>query len=80
MIDAEEISEVVKKFAHNLCNNVSGESVKLTKKMFAAVQDKQFNDALAYAAEMNAQARQTEDCKKGIASFLEKEKINWKSK
>jgi len=72
-----KIEKEVKRFAHTLCNNVSGESVKLTKKMFATVQDKQFNDALTYAAEMNAQARQTEDCKKGIACFLEKQKINW---
>jgi methylglutaconyl-CoA hydratase len=33
--------------------------------------------ALGYAAEMNATARGTDDCKKGISSFLNKEKLVW---
>jgi len=33
--------------------------------------------ALEHAATMNAEARATDDCKKGIAAFLNKEKISW---
>jgi methylglutaconyl-CoA hydratase len=45
--------------------------------MISAVQNIADFAALDYAAEMNAEARMTKDCKKGIASFLAKEKIIW---
>jgi methylglutaconyl-CoA hydratase len=32
---------------------------------------------LDYAAEMNAHARSTDDCKKGIDAFLNKNEIKW---
>jgi hypothetical protein len=35
------------------------------------------NDALEMAAYSNAKQRHTEDCKKGVRSFLNKEKIVW---
>ena len=35
------------------------------------------NEALQYAAEMNAKARATDDCKHGINAFLNKQKPNW---
>jgi methylglutaconyl-CoA hydratase len=34
-------------------------------------------EALEFAAQMNAHARATDDCKKGIDAFLNKEKISW---
>jgi methylglutaconyl-CoA hydratase len=34
-------------------------------------------DALNLAATMNAKARATDDCKKGIAAFLNKQEIRW---
>jgi methylglutaconyl-CoA hydratase len=35
------------------------------------------DDALEYAASLNAEARGSADCVKGIDSFLNKEKIKW---
>jgi len=32
---------------------------------------------LNFAAELNARARSSEDCKKGIQAFLNKQKIAW---
>jgi methylglutaconyl-CoA hydratase len=32
---------------------------------------------LAYATNMNAEARGSDDCKKGIDAFLNKREINW---
>ena len=49
----------------------------MTKQMIAQVQSMKLDEALSFASEMNAKARATEDCKKGIDSFLKKEKINW---
>jgi methylglutaconyl-CoA hydratase len=45
--------------------------------MISGVQNLRDFEALDYAAEMNAEARMTDDCKKGIATFLAKEKIKW---
>jgi methylglutaconyl-CoA hydratase len=33
--------------------------------------------ALDYAAKMNALARNSEDCKKGVKAFLDKQNISW---
>jgi methylglutaconyl-CoA hydratase len=49
----------------------------LTKQMIAKVQSLPLDEALAFASEMNAKARGSDDCKRGINSFLNKEKINW---
>jgi len=51
--------------------------MKLTKEMITNVHSRPLEDALNYAAEMNATARGSEDCKKGIAAFLNKEKLSW---
>lgn len=45
--------------------------------MIGKVQELSLEKALSYAAEMNAKARGTEDCKKGIAAFLNKENLKW---
>jgi methylglutaconyl-CoA hydratase len=49
----------------------------LTKRMIADVQSMPLAEALAYAAELNALSRGSEDCKKGIAAFLNKEELKW---
>lgn len=56
---------------------VSGNSVKLTKQLLKATQERSFTEFLDYAVDMNAQARSSDDCKKGIQAFLNKEKITW---
>ncbi|OWY24719.1 methylglutaconyl-CoA hydratase [Sphingobacteriales bacterium UPWRP_1] len=75
--DAETISETVFNYAQKLCNEASADSLRLTKQMIAHVQGLSLQDALQYAAGMNASARATDDCKRGIAAFLNKEKITW---
>ena len=51
--------------------------MSVTKQMIAKVQSLPLDEALDFAAEMNAKARASEDCKKGISAFLHKQKINW---
>ena len=72
-----QLENAVFEFAQKLCVSNSGNSLELTKQMIADVQGMKLDDALKYAAEMNAKARSTEDCQKGIAAFLNKQKINW---
>lgn len=48
----------------------SASAQALAKQMFTALPGMSFEAGLEYAASMNAIARQTEDCKKGIEKFL----------
>ena len=52
-------------------------SLRLTKKLLAGLSGRTLVDALAFAAEMNATTRATDDCKEGVAAFLEKRKPRW---
>ncbi len=73
----EEIETKVNEYAGNLVKRTSASSLALTKNLMATVQDLPLKDALNTAAEMNAHARATSDCQKGIAAFLNKEKLSW---
>ena len=77
VIESNEIENYVFKFAQKLCTGASEQSLALTKQMIDEVQNRNLNDALNYASEMNAHARQTNDCKRGINAFLNKEKLIW---
>lgn len=77
VVPAEQLEEEVFKFASKLCKQTSAQSLSLVKEMLAQVQSMDVNTALEYAAQTNAQARATDDCKKGIAAFLNKEKLSW---
>ena len=78
VVGKENINQHVLEFANNLITNCSRESLKATKQMIAAVQEMKLEDALNYAAEVNAKARSTEDCKHGIETFLVKKRPQWK--
>jgi len=69
-------SEVIQ-FANHLVKTNSTASMAMTKEMISKVQSLSLPEALNFASEMNALARSTEDCKKGISAFLNKEKISW---
>ena len=73
----EELEKIVRDFALSLCANNSGQSMALTKKMIAEIQSMDLQEATNYAAGMNAKARSTADCKRGIAAFLNKEDLKW---
>ncbi len=75
--DADKIKDATYQFAQKLITNTSGDSLTLTKKLISDIQNLDYVKGLNFAAEINAMSRDTEDCKKGIAGFLNKEKINW---
>jgi len=77
IVDADIIENEVFDFAKKLCKQTSSQSVALTKKMIAEVQNLSVDEALTYAANMNMIARKSDDCKKGISAFLNKEKLTW---
>lgn len=77
IVERENLESAVVEFANKLIKNNSGQSMSLTKRMIGEVQSMKLEDALAYAAEKNAEARASDDCKKGIRAFLNREDLNW---
>ncbi len=77
VVKPEELEQVVYDFAVNLIQSNSGQSMELTKQLIAEVQSLSIEDGLERAAHLNAHARSTEDCKAGIAAFLNKQPLKW---
>ena len=77
VVPAEELEKEVGAFANKLIGSNSSQSMQRTKAMIAQVQEMKLDDALAFAADHNARARGTEDCRRGIKAFLDKEPIQW---
>jgi len=77
VVPASQIAGRVQKIAEAICNNSSGASIGLIKEMFSKMDGLNFPDLLEYAANLNAAMRMSDDCRKGLASFLKKEKIQW---
>ncbi|MEP2770981.1 MAG: enoyl-CoA hydratase-related protein [Fulvivirga sp.] len=77
VVPADQLEGTVSDFAQMLITKNSGQSMALTKQMIAEVQSMNVKEGLDHAAKMNAKARATEDCQKGIASFLNKTPIEW---
>ncbi len=77
IFSAETIDAEVSSFASRLCSTVSAQSVASTKKLLLDIKGLPLDRQLQLAAEANAATRSSEDCKKGISSFLNKEKLNW---
>jgi methylglutaconyl-CoA hydratase len=77
IVSKEELEEEVIHFAAQLIVTNSANSMSVTKQMMAKVQALPLEEALTFAAEMNAKVRESEDCKRGVSAFVNKEKISW---
>ena len=73
----EKLESNVMDIAQSLVKTASADSLALTKQLINGVSDKSISEGFEWAAEMNAKSRESNDCKKGIAAFLNKEKLNW---
>ena len=71
------IAEEVNQYAEKLVSKTSGESVSLTKRLINLAQNSTLEESLEQAVQFNATARASQDCKRGIAAFLNKEKLDW---
>ena len=77
VVAKEEIQGQVKNFAEKICDECSGQSLTSTKQLLSKISRDELHKALDLAAQMNAEARSSDDCKKGIDAFLRKEKMKW---
>jgi len=53
-------------------SKLSSSAVQLTKRLLYRMDNLGFEDSISFGSEVNAEARMTEDCQKGIARFLDK--------
>ncbi len=77
VVDDANLQNAVLEFAGKLASSTSPSSIALTKDLFSRFDEMNVKDLLEYASNLNAIARKTDDFKKGIDSFLNKEKIEW---
>ena len=77
VLDKLTLEKEVNDFATEMISSTSAQSLALTKKMISEVQHLTLEEALDFAARQNAMARSTEDCKKGIDAFLNKQPLKW---
>ncbi|MCB9246604.1 MAG: enoyl-CoA hydratase/isomerase family protein [Flavobacteriales bacterium] len=77
VVPSDELDSAVNELAETIVLQNSAQSMALVKEMFIGIQGKTQEEAVDYAAQMNAKARETDDCRKGISAFLNKEKITW---
>lgn len=77
VIPAAELHEAANSLADELVSQNSLHAMGLCKEMLSKLHGLNLPDSLDFAANMNAAARMTPDCKAGIAAFLNKEKMRW---
>ncbi len=77
VVSKDLIAAHVNELAQKLCDECSAQSLSSTKELLSKIPSMEINAALDLAAHMNVLARASDDCKKGIASFLEKKEISW---
>ncbi|MBX7127556.1 MAG: enoyl-CoA hydratase/isomerase family protein [Cyclobacteriaceae bacterium] len=75
--DKSTIVSEVTNLAQQLVHTASGQSLAATKSLIDQVQGLPLAEALELAARRNAEARETDDCRKGIESFLQKRELKW---
>lgn len=77
VLDKAIIAENVRSYAERSAGGVSGNSISLTKQLIQSAQNLSLEESLEEAIRLNVETRSSADCKKGIASFLDKKKLEW---
>lgn len=79
VVPLASLKEAGEKLAGEILERASSESIARTKRLMLEIYGRPLDDALTRATEANAQARATDDCKHGIATFLETKKpVKWR--
>ena len=75
-VDGADLATRVAAFGAEIAK-ASPEAIATTKRLFLELRGLPLDEGLALAAAANARARATDDCREGIAAFLNKRKPNW---
>lgn len=74
VVPRDELTSAAEALAVEVLTRASSESIARTKRLIFDVQGRPLSEALHHAAEANAEARLTEDCRHGVSHFLEHKK------
>jgi methylglutaconyl-CoA hydratase len=74
VVPRDELAAAGTALAVQVLETGSSESIARTKRLLLDIVGRPLPEAMAHAAEVNAAARATDDCKHGIATFLETKK------
>jgi len=77
LVSTDNITSIVNQTAQELCESTSQQAVASIKEMLKTIPSMSRDEALDYAAKQNAVARGSEDCRKGIDAFLQKQPLKW---
>jgi methylglutaconyl-CoA hydratase len=77
IVERDELDQAVRDLASQLKSKNSAASMKLTKQLIGEIGSMDMKQAMTYAANINAKARATDDCVKGIGAFLSGESLSW---
>jgi methylglutaconyl-CoA hydratase len=77
VVPQKSLAGAVDDLVAELLSENSAASMALCKDMLSRLHGMNFLDAIDFAANMNATARMTADCRRGIERFLAKEKFRW---
>lgn len=77
VVEKNELENAAMSYAQKLVHTNSAHAMMLTKQMITKLYSMSLEESLAFAADMNARARESTDFKRGINAFLNKEKLAW---
>jgi methylglutaconyl-CoA hydratase len=77
VVAIEELENAVERLATEIATRTSPEAVRLTKRLFDEIESMDLREAMTHAAGFNAIARTTDAFRRGVGSFLNKEKLSW---
>jgi len=77
IVNKEDISISVAAYAQKIVQGTSANSIALSKELLTSVQDLSLDEGLKLAVSLNVKTRSSAECKRGIAAFLNKEKLEW---
>jgi len=77
VVPERDLAAVAQGLVDELSTQNSLHAMGLCKEMLSKIHGMNFSDALDFAANMNAAARMTDDFKRGLTAFLNKQKPQW---
>lgn len=77
VVSKENLDQFVADLREKISVTTSASSLALTKSLINQVSESALDEGLKTAASFNAFTRSTDDCKEGIAAFIEKRKPNF---
>ncbi len=77
IVNKEDIAQSVAIYAQKIVQGTSANSIALSKQLITSVKDLPLDDGLNLAVSLNVQTRSSADFKRGVAAFLNKEKLEW---